>query len=44
VVLPLARVVTMTLGKPIGSERIAAVPMAVPPPPPNEITPSIFFS
>ena len=42
-VLPLASVETISLGKPIGSARIAAVAMAVPPPPPSEITPSIFF-
>ena len=43
-VLPLASVVTMTFGNPIGNARMAAVPMAVPPPPPREITPSILFS
>ena len=43
-VFPLASVETMTLGKPIGNARIAAVPIAVPPPPPNEMTPWIFFS
>ncbi len=39
---PAASVLTITLGKPMGSARIAAVPMAVPPPPPSEITPSIL--
>ena len=39
-VLPLANVETMSLGKPTGSARMADVQMAVPPPPPNEITPS----
>jgi hypothetical protein len=43
-VLPLARVVTMTFGNPMGNARMAAVPMAVPPPPPREMTPSILFS
>ena len=35
----MASVVTITFGKPIGSALIAAVPIAVPPPPPSEITP-----
>src|SRR5436190_9931147 len=43
-VFPLASVETITLGNPIGRARIAAVPIAVPPPPPSEMTPSIFFS
>ena len=34
----------MSFGKPIGKARIAAVPRAVPPPPPSEMTPSIFSS
>ena len=34
----------MSFGKPIGKARIAAVPRAVPPPPPSEMTPSIFLS
>ena len=42
--LPLASVETISFGKPSGSTRIAAVPMAVPPPPPSEITPSILPS
>ena len=37
-VLPLARVLTMTLGTPKGRARMAAVPMLVPPPPPSEAT------
>ena len=40
-VLPLASVLTMSLGNPSGSARMPAVPIAVPPPPPSEITPSI---
>ena len=40
-VLPLASVETMSLGKPSGSARMPAVAMAVPPPPPSEITPSM---
>ena len=40
-VLPLARVETMSFGKPSGSARIPEVAMAVPPPPPSEITPSM---
>ena len=43
-VFPLANVDTITFGNPIGNARIAAVAIAVPPPPPREITPSIFFS
>ena len=38
-VFPLARVETISFGKPIGSARMPAVAMAVPPPPPSEMTP-----
>ncbi len=42
--LPAASVLTITLGNPTGRARIADVPMAVPPPPPSEMMPSIFPS
>ena len=43
-VLPLASVETISLGKPSGSARMPAVAMAVPPPPPSEMTPSMLPS
>ena len=41
VVFPLASVDTISLGNPMGKARMAAVPIAVPPPPPREISPWI---
>ena len=38
-VLPLARVETMTFGKPSGRACMAVAAMDVPPPPPSEMTP-----
>ena len=39
---PLARVETMTFGKPMGSSRMQEVARAVPPPPPSEMMASIL--